>query len=253
MLSIFKKKLFGDSVTSSDETPPYVSAVICLMIEIARLDGKIDTDEIDEIKQFLIDHAQLSTQSLLNPSCIDSAYFAKLKNTYPKESLYKLWLVITQDVNFSTLEKTYQTPEATFETKSKADLKRLQQRETILRYQLINNALKKSLVVDQKAAKGTRERIDKILTHKVFGYLIFLVILSTIFQAIYTWSSIPMDWIDSFFAQSSDWIKATLPPGVLTNLLAEGVMAGIGGIVIFVPQIAFLFLFISLILGLKKK
>jgi len=103
------------------------------------------------------------------------------------------------------------------------------------------------LVVDQKAAKGTRERIDKILTHKVFGYLIFLVILSTIFQAIYTWSSIPMDWIDSFFAQSSDWIKATLPPGVLTNLLAEGVMAGIGGIVIFVPQIAFLFLFISLL------
>ena len=56
-----------------------------------------------------------------------------------------------------------------------------------------------------------------------------------------------MDWIDSFFAQSSDWIKATLPPGVLTNLLAEGVMAGIGGIVIFVPQIAFLFLFISLL------
>lgn len=56
-----------------------------------------------------------------------------------------------------------------------------------------------------------------------------------------------MDLIDSFFAQSSDWIKATLPPGVLTDLLAEGVMAGIGGIVIFVPQIAFLFLFISLL------
>lgn len=228
-----------------------------IQLDIEQLEIDLDTkialvstrkgEGIDQIKQFLIDHAQLSTQSLLNPSCIDSAYFAKLKNTYPKESLYKLWLVITQDVNFSTLEKTYQTPEATFETKSKADLKRLQQRETILRYQLINNALKKSLVVDQKAAKGTRERIDRILTHKVFGYLIFLVILSTIFQAIYTWSSIPMDWIDSFFAQSSDWIKATLPPGVLTNLLAEGVMAGIGGIVIFVPQIAFLFLFISLL------
>ena len=55
MLSIFKKKLFGDSVTSSDEIPPYVSAVICLMLEIARLDGKIDTDEIDEIKQFYAD------------------------------------------------------------------------------------------------------------------------------------------------------------------------------------------------------
>ena len=55
MLSIFKKKLFGNSVSSSEETPPYVAAVICLMIEIARLDGRIDTDEIDEIKKFYAD------------------------------------------------------------------------------------------------------------------------------------------------------------------------------------------------------
>jgi ferrous iron transport protein B len=56
-----------------------------------------------------------------------------------------------------------------------------------------------------------------------------------------------MDMIDGFFASATEWVKDTLPPGVFTNLIAEGVLAGIGGIVIFIPQIAFLFLFISLL------
>jgi len=73
------------------------------------------------------------------------------------------------------------------------------------------------------------------------------VILFTMFQAIFDFSSYPMDAIDHFFASASEWIKATLPSGVLTDLLAEGIVAGIGGVVIFIPQIAFLFLFISIL------
>lgn len=134
-----------------------------------------------------------------------------------------------------------------FGTKSKSELKRLQQKETILRYQFINGILKDTYVVDSKVAKGFRARVDRILTHKIFGYLIFFIILLTIFQAIYDWSSYPMDFIDEQFAVGSEWIKNTLPPGVFTNLIAEGVLAGIGGIVIFIPQIAFLFLFIALL------
>ena len=67
------------------------------------------------------------------------------------------------------------------------------------------------------------------------------------FQAIFDFSSYPMDAIDHFFASASEWIKATLPSGVLTDLLAEGIVAGVGGVVIFIPQIAFLFLFISIL------
>jgi ferrous iron transport protein B len=74
-----------------------------------------------------------------------------------------------------------------------------------------------------------------------------MVILLTIFQAIYDWSSYPMDFIDEQFAAASNWLKGTLPAGMFTNLIAEGILAGIGGIVIFIPQIAFLFLFISLL------
>ena len=155
--------------------------------------------------------------------------------------------MITQDVNFMPIEKKEIKDTSSFTTKSKSELKRLQQKETILRYQFINGILKETYKVDLNAAKGLRATLDKILTHKVFGYLIFFVILLTIFQAIYDWSSYPMDFIDEQFAAASEWVKSTLPDGVFTNLIAEGILAGIGGIVIFIPQIAFLFLFIALL------
>src|SRR5690606_24484700 len=130
---------------------------------------------------------------------------------------------------------------------SKADLKRLQQRETIKRYQFINDVLKNGQTIDASKAKDLRARLDRVLTHKVWGYVIFFLILLTIFQAIYDWSSIPMDFIDSTFASLSEWVKNAMPSGVFTNLLAEGIIPGLGGIVIFIPQIAFLFLFIAIL------
>ncbi|HUH47038.1 MAG TPA: ferrous iron transporter B, partial [Arenibacter sp.] len=107
--------------------------------------------------------------------------------------------------------------------------------------------LKQAYKVDVNAAKGVRATLDKILTHKIYGYLIFFMLLMLIFQAIYDWSSYPMDFIDALFAAASEWVKNTLPPGVLTDLIAEGILAGIGGVVIFIPQIAFLFLFIAIL------
>lgn len=228
-----------------------------ISINLPALEKKLDTKialvstrqgtGIEHLKTLIANHSLLSTQGLLEVKRIDEPYFAKLTTTFPKEDLYKLWVVITQDVNFTPLDKNYEAKKASFDTKSKIELKKLQQRETILRYQLINEALKDTFSKDLNAAKGFRARLDLFLTHKIFGYLFFLVVLNTIFQAIYTWSAIPMDLIDGFFAQSSDWVKLTLPPGALTDLLAEGVIAGIGGIAIFVPQIAFLFFFISLL------
>ncbi|GGW28773.1 ferrous iron transport protein B [Arenibacter certesii] len=202
---------------------------------------------IDKVKELIADYKNLSVEPNIDTTVIAPEYFDKLKSTFPNEDLYKLWLVITQDVNFMPIEKNPITIPASFKTKSKPELKRLQQKETILRYQFINGILKQAYKVDVNAAKGLRATLDKILTHKVFGYLIFFVILLTIFQAIYDWSSYPMDFIDALFASGSEWVKNTLPPGVFTDLIAEGILAGIGGVVIFIPQIAFLFLFISLL------
>ncbi len=202
---------------------------------------------IDHLKELIGDYKNLSKKPNVDISVIAPEYFKNLKNTFPKEDLYKLWLVITQDVNFMPVEKKLIQDASSFSTKSKSELKRLQQKETILRYQFINGILKETYKVDLNAAKGFRATLDKILTHRLFGYLIFFVILLTIFQAIYGWSEYPMDLIDGFFASATEWVKDTLPAGAFTDLIAEGILSGIGGIVIFIPQIAFLFLFIALL------
>ena len=202
---------------------------------------------IDRLKELISDYRNLSSEPVLDTTVIAPEYFERMQRTFPDENLYKLWLVITQDVNFTPIEKIPVEDTSSFATKSKSELKRLQQKETILRYKFINDTLKATYKVDLQAAKGFRATIDKILTHRIFGYLIFFIILLTLFQAIYDWSSYPMDFIDEQFAVASQWVKNTLPPGVFTNLIAEGILAGIAGIVIFIPQIAFLFLFISLL------
>ena len=201
----------------------------------------------DYLKELIETYNQLSTKPCLNASSISPEYFDRLRKAFPNQDLYKLWLVITQDVNFGKLDRNELKGVASFQTESVSNLKRLQQKETVARYQFINETLKETLHIDTANAKDLRSRLDRVLTHKVWGYVIFFGILLLIFQAIFDWSAYPMDFIDSTFASFSEWAKNTLPPGDFTNLIAEGIIPGLGGIVIFIPQIAFLFLFISIL------
>jgi len=200
---------------------------------------------IEHLKDLIVNYKGLSTQPCLNASSIDPEYFDRLRKTFPNQLLYKLWLVITQDANFGIIDR--KELQGTSFTKTKSELKRLQQKETIKRYQFINDVLKVGQTIDTSAAKDLRARLDRVLTHKVFGYVIFFAILMLIFQSIFSWSSVPMDWIDQTFADLSAYLQYTLPSGKLTDLVAQGIIPGIGGIIIFIPQIAFLFLFISLL------
>ena len=199
---------------------------------------------IDYLKDLILNYETLSTEPCLNASSIDPEYFNNLRRAFPNQLLYKLWLVITQDVNFLNLDRN--EIKSSF-TKSHSDLKKLQQKETIKRYQFINDTLKLGQKIDVSKATDIRAKIDRILTHKIFGYVIFFGILMLIFQFLFDWSSIPMDFIDETFANLSSLAKQHLPAGEFTNLISEGLIPGIGGIVIFIPQIAFLFLFISVL------
>lgn len=201
---------------------------------------------IDELKHAIENYVILPKTPCVNASAIDPEYFGQLKRAFPGQLLYKLWLVITQDVNFANVNRK-EIEESPFQTKSKAELKKLQHKETVFRYQFINGVMNETYTVNLKEAKDIRSRLDKILMHKFWGYLIFLLILLTIFQAIFDWSQVPMDFIDASFANLSSYLKDTLPAGVFSNLIAEGIVPGLGGILIFIPQIAFLFLFISVL------
>ncbi len=201
---------------------------------------------IDELKSIINSYKDLPTEPCLDTSRIDPEYFDSLKQAFPNQDLYKLWLVISQDVNFGKVSRNTIDIKK-FKTKSISELKRLQQKETIKRYQFINSVLKVGQTIDTSKATGLRARFDRILTHKVWGYVIFFLILLAIFQAIYDWATVPMDFIDGAFATLSHWLKSVLPAGMGTDLLAEGIVPGLGGILIFIPQIAFLFLFISVL------
>ncbi len=201
---------------------------------------------IDSLKTLIANYKSLSIEPCLDTTTIDIEYFDRLKKAFPEQDLYKLWLVITQDVNFGKVDRN-PIDISVFKTKSESELKRLQQKETIKRYQFINTVLKQGQTIDASKATGVKASLDRLLTHRIFGYAIFFVILLLIFQAIYVWATIPMDFIDEQFAALSDWVKTTLPSGAFTNLLAEGIIAGIGGVVIFIPQIAFLFLFSAIL------
>ena len=96
-------------------------------------------------------------------------------------------------------------------------------------------------------ADDLSRKIDRILVHPIFGYLIFLFILLVVFQFIFSFASIPMDIIDGAFVSLSSWISNVLPKGMLTDLVCQGIVPGIGGVVVFIPQIAILFFFISIL------
>ncbi len=107
--------------------------------------------------------------------------------------------------------------------------------------------LSKELSTGPKKEKSKVSNLDKILVHPVFGYLIFASILLVIFQFIYVFASVPMDLIDGAFAELSESLETVLPEGVLSDLIIQGVVPGIGGILIFIPQIALLFFFIAIL------
>jgi len=203
---------------------------------------------IEEIKKAIV---KTYNSAKASPLCnvnhrIDPAYFDRLKEINPKYSIYELWLMITQNSFPDKISDDEKKALIAFKNNSK-NLKKYQHKETIYRYQKINQILKKTYLLDRSKASDLRAKLDKIFTHKIFGYILFFTLLLLIFQSIFDWASVPMDFIDSLFANLSSYLNKTMPSGVLNKLISEGIIPGIGGIIIFIPQIAILFLFISLL------
>jgi ferrous iron transport protein B len=90
-------------------------------------------------------------------------------------------------------------------------------------------------------------KLDRWLVHPILGYVIFFSVLLIIFQTVFSLASYPMDWIDMGFAQLSEWTTAVLPEGLFSRLLTEGIIPGIGGVLIFIPQIGLLFFLIGIL------
>ena len=202
---------------------------------------------IEAVKAAIIKcHVAAKATPMCDNKKIDPEYFEELKAINPNYTLYELWLMVTQKNFPEEISKQEKEKLLSF-NKDVSKLKKYQHKETIYRYQEINKILKNTYLVDKSKAKDLRAKLDKVFTHRIFGYFIFLLVLLLIFQSIFDWSSLPMDLIDTTFAELSDFARSNLPTGILSDLIVEGIIPGIGGVIIFIPQIAILFLFIAVL------
>nr|MBA3351290.1 ferrous iron transporter B [Blastocatellia bacterium] len=115
------------------------------------------------------------------------------------------------------------------------------------RYKFISTAVQESVRHNDRREHRISEKIDRVLTHKVFGLAILILILLTVFQAIFSWATLPMDLLEQGFGAIGDGVRDVLPPGILADLIVDGIIAGVGGVLVFLPQILLLFLFISIL------
>jgi ferrous iron transport protein B len=121
------------------------------------------------------------------------------------------------------------------------------QTKLIQRYARIERIVSETVETVSEDRPNVSERIDRVVTHRIFGPVILLLVMLLVFQAIFSWASLPMTLIDNVFSALAATIRAHLSAGIFTDLLTDGIIAGVGGVVAFLPQILLLFLFISLL------
>lgn len=127
------------------------------------------------------------------------------------------------------------------------ELKEFELNDNLHRFSKINYIVAKCIKQPEKLNKNLTQKLDTFFTHKVFGFAFFFLVLFVIFQFIFYVAEYPMTWIEEGFAYLMNTVAVSLPKGQLSDLLVNGVLAGISGIVVFVPQIALLFFFIAIL------
>ena len=120
--------------------------------------------------------------------------------------------------------------------------------ETLSRYDKFTPVIRKALHLDEKGAgMKITDKIDAWIMHPVLGTIFFFLLMLLIFQAIYSWATGPMDFIEAMMGQFSLWVSEVLPAGWVNDLICNGLLAGLSGILVFIPQIAILFLLIGIL------
>ncbi|AZI24603.1 ferrous iron transport protein B [Pedobacter sp. G11] len=204
---------------------------------------------IDRLKQAIANTTKIATQlqdvdvNSLAPEAINA-----IKSKLNSDNDYYALQVLHQHEYLNFFSDQEQEEIEQIEQSHKFESAKVQAAETVVRYQHLSKLLADVVTDSGRAQKFSfSDKLDAILTHKVWGFAIFLLILFIIFNAIFAWSSYPMDWIEGGFGFLTEVGHEYLPAGMLTDLLLDGVIAGLGGIFVFIPQIAILFAFISIL------
>ncbi len=203
---------------------------------------------VDDLKDILSNKLVPSKRSVFQIDAEIMPVVSQLKERFKLRSDYEAYQYLQQTDSLTHLSPDDKKFIASLAKGAGFFPGKYQGAETIRRYEFIQDLLNQVIIKAPNVGwKKTSHRIDRILTHKVWGYVIFLSLLFLIFQSIFAWAQVPMDFIDNQFAALSEWLESKLPDGPLFDLISQGIVPGIGGIIIFIPQIAVLFAFISVL------
>ena len=169
----------------------------------------------------------------------------KILTETKEKNQYKIWTLLASETYLGKLE-TVKDQMNDDEVKCLVP-KRLQTQETIRRYQKIDGIISKVLSKKPQFKELLTEKLDKVLVHPFWGYVIFATILLIIFQSVFFLAEYPMNWISDFFLGLSSLANEHLPEGPINSLIANGIIPGIGGIAVFAPQIGILLYFLYLL------
>jgi len=205
---------------------------------------------IEELKQVLMSSVPVPINDVFETTSLAPKLLGGLSVTLALKSDYTALQIAHHMDAIDSFHFTVEQKKIALEClrQNPIDLDKLKSFETLERYKVIQEILLHAVSKGEQTKKNTASQIiDKFLMHPFWGNVIFLFILFLIFQAIFTLAEFPMNFIDQTFTNISDFFRKNLPAGVLNDLLVDGVLAGVGGIVIFIPQIAILFLFIAIL------
>ena len=170
---------------------------------------------------------------------------SRLSAANPELNPYKIWTLLAADNNLAALNSLHQ--KLTEKDTKCLVPKRLQTQETIRRYQSIDHILTAVVTRKPQLKERLTEKLDRVLVHRFWGYVVFAAILLFMFQMVFYLAAYPMDWIDSGTAWLSEFAAQHLPEGPINSLISNGIIPGIAGIVIFAPQIGILLYFLYLL------
>jgi ferrous iron transport protein B len=226
------------------------------MIDQAILDGyEIDVTRLEEV--FGIPVVKMNARDKEGIDALKATIFYDYKTDLQKSKLVNL--VLAEGVEtaiqaqfkssdaYVNVLKAYLAQYQSDQGSPLIDFQAFQSKEQVLRNNFISilyPTVAKKMI--KSSERKLTKQLDKIFTHRVWGYLIFLVIQYLIFQTIFYLAEYPMQWIEQGFSFSGSFVGELLPKGKLSDLLINGIWSGLSGIVVFVPQIALLFIFIAI-------
>ncbi|UKB83930.1 ferrous iron transport protein B [Chryseobacterium sp. MEBOG06] len=201
---------------------------------------------IDEVREAVYNNEFLKADkiSFETPS-EHKDFIQKLASHKGFDNEYKAWMSLSLGTDLGRIGSVVEQINAS-ETKSLVP-KRLQVQETVRRYQYVDKILEDVISKKAQFKELLTEKLDKVLVHKFWGYVVFLIILLVIFQSVFFLAEYPMNWIESFFSWLAAFTGEHLPAGPVNSLISNGIVPGIGGIVVFAPQIGILLYFLYLL------